>query len=533
MNSSKLWRSSRLLARCNATAPISSVDRVIGVKKSIQEKTEAAKLGGGKKRIETQHKRGKLTARERIATLVDESSFVEYDMYMEHTCADFGMDKEHFVGDSVVTGRGLIYGRPVFVFSQDFTVHGGSLSYVHARKICKVMDQALAVGAPVIGLLDSGGARIQEGVDSLAGYGDIFQRNVDASGVIPQISVIMGPCAGGAVYSPAITDFIFMVKDTSYMFITGPEVVKSVTKEEVTPEQLGGTKAHCAVSGVAHGAFENDIAALLNLRELLTYLPQSNREVAPRRVCDDPADRLCPGLDTVVPLDNTLPYDIKDVIHGVVDYGEFFELMPTYAKNIVIGFGRMAGRTVGFVANQPKVLSGSLDINASVKAGRFVRFCDAFRIPIVTLVDVPGFLPGTGQEHNGIIRHGAKLLYAYAEATVPKITVMTRKGYGGGYIVMSSKHLHADTNYAWPTSEIAVMGADGAARIVFKDRKDRAAAEREYVEKFINPFQAAGRGYVDDILQPRFTRQRICQDLELLASKKVDRPPRKHGNVPL
>jgi propionyl-CoA carboxylase beta chain len=527
----KTLRCGSLLLTRRTEATLPGVERVVTVKKQIEEKRAAAAIGGGQRRVDAQHKRGKLTARERIAALMDPGSFVEYDMFVEHTCSDFGMDKEHYVGDSVVTGRGLIYGRQVFVFSQDFTVHGGSLSLVHANKICKVMDQSLLVGAPLVGLLDSGGARIQEGVDSLAGYGNIFQRNVDSSGVIPQVSVIMGPCAGGAVYSPAITDFTFMVKDTSYMYITGPDVVKTVTKEEVTHDQLGGTKPHTTLSGVATGAFEDDIEALLSVRELLTYLPQSNREDPPRQRCDDPADRLCPGLDTVVPFDNTRPYDIKDVINGVVDYGEFYELQSAFAKNMVIGFGRMNGRPVGFVGNQPKIASGALDINASIKGARFVRFCDAFRIPIITFCDVPGFLPGTGQEHNGIIRNGAKLLYAYAEATVPKITIITRKSYGGAYLVMGSKHLTADTNYAWPTGECAVMGAEGAAKIIFKENP--VAGEKEFSEKFVNPFKAAMRGYIDEVVEPRFTRMRICRDLDLLATKKFLKPFRKHGGIPL
>ncbi|XP_064133353.1 propionyl-CoA carboxylase beta chain, mitochondrial isoform X3 [Loxodonta africana] len=435
----------------------------VPINERIENKRRAALLGGGQGRIDAQHKRGKLTARERISLLLDPGSFVESDMFVEHRCADFGMaaDKNKFPGDSVVTGRGRINGRLVYVFSQNFTVFGGSLSGAHAQKICKIMDQALTVGAPVIGLNDSGGARIQEGVESLAGYADIFLRNVTASGVIPQISLIMGPCAGGAVYSPALTDFTFMVKDTSYLFITGPDVVKSVTNENVTQEELGGAKTHTTMSGVAHKAFENDVDALCNLREFFNYLPLSNQDPAPIRECHDPSDRLVPELDTVVPLESTKAYDMEDIIHSVVDEREFFEIMPNYAKNIIVGFARMNGRTVGIVGNQPKVASGCLDINSSVKGARFVRFCDAFNIPLITFVDVPGFLPGTAQEYGGIIRHGAKLLYAFAEATVPKVTVITRKAYGGAYDVMSSKHLRGDTNYAWPTAEIAVMGAKG------------------------------------------------------------------------
>ncbi|XP_004712157.1 propionyl-CoA carboxylase beta chain, mitochondrial [Echinops telfairi] len=507
----------------------------VPVSERIENKRLAAHLGGGQHRIDAQHKRGKLTARERVRLLLDPGSFVESDMFVEHRCADFGMaaDKNKFPGDSVVTGRGRINGRLVYVFSQDFTVFGGSLSGVHAQKICKIMDQALTVGAPVIGLNDSGGARIQEGVESLAGYADIFLRNVLASGVIPQISLIMGPCAGGAVYSPALTDFTFMVKDTSYLFITGPDVVKSVTNENVTQEELGGAKTHTTMSGVAHKAFENDVDALCNLREFFNYLPLSNQDPAPVRECHDPSDRLVPELDTIVPLESTKAYDMEDIIRSVVDEREFFEIMPGYAKNIIVGFARMKGRTVGVVGNQPKVASGCLDINSSVKGARFVRFCDAFNIPLITFVDVPGFLPGTAQEYGGIIRHGAKLLYAFAEATVPKVTIITRKAYGGAYDVMSSKHLCGDTNYAWPTAEIAVMGAKGAVEIIFKGHENVEAAQAEYIEKFANPFPAAVRGFVDDIIQPSSTRVRICSDLDVLASKKVQRPWRKHANIPL
>merc|ERR1712142_897388 len=481
------------------------------------------------------HKKGKLTARERVDILLDEGSFVEYDQFVEQRCSDFGMDKDEnkFPGDSVVTGRGYINGQTVYVFSQDFTVFGGSLSSIHAQKICKIMDQAMEVGAPVIGLNDSGGARIQEGVESLAGYADIFQRNVLASGVVPQISLIMGPCAGGAVYSPALTDFTFMVKDTSYLFITGPDVVKSVTNEDVTQEELGGAKTHTTISGVASGAFDNDIEALMEMRELYNFLPLSNEEKPPRlhSNTDDP-DRSCDALIGLVPDDSTLPYDIKDVVTEIVDNQDFWELQADYAKNIITGFSRIDGRVVGIVGNQPKVAAGCLDINASVKGARFVRFCDAFNIPIVTFVDVPGFLPGTAQEYGGIIRHGAKLLYAYAEATVPKITVITRKAYGGAYDVMSSKHLRGDLNYCWPTAEVAVMGAKGAVSIIFRG-KDVAAAEADYVRKFANPMPAAVRGFVDDIIEPATTRKRLCDDLDLLASKKLDNPWKKHGNIPL
>uniref|UniRef100_A0A674GX02 Propionyl-CoA carboxylase beta chain, mitochondrial n=1 Tax=Taeniopygia guttata TaxID=59729 RepID=A0A674GX02_TAEGU len=462
----------------------------------IEEKRRAALLGGGQARIDAQHKRGKLTARERILLLLDPDSFDEYDMFVEHRCTDFGMDssKNKYPGDSVVTGRGRINGRLAYVFSQDFTVFGGSLSGAHAQKICKIMDQAAMVGAPVIGLNDSGGARIQEGVESLAGYADIFL-------------------------------------DTSYLFITGPDVVKSVTNEDVTQEQLGGAKTHTTVSGVAHRAFENDIDALLNLREFFNYLPLSNRDPAPVCECHDPSDRLVPELDTIVPSESAKAYDMLDIIHSIVDEREFFEIMPMYARNIVVGFARMNGRTVGIVGNQPKVASGCLDINSSVKGARFVRFCDAFNIPLITFVDVPGFLPGTAQEYGGIIRHGAKLLFAFAEATVPKITVITRKAYGGAYDVMSSKHLRGDVNYAWPTAEVAVMGAKGAVQIIFRGKE--ANAEEEYVEKFANPFPAAVRGFVDDIIQPSSTRTRICHDLDILASKSQSSPWKKHANIPL
>ncbi|KAK1893478.1 Propionyl-CoA carboxylase beta chain mitochondrial [Dissostichus eleginoides] len=488
----------------------------LSVKERIDKKRSAALLGGGQQRIDAQHKKGKLTARERVELLLDPESFVESDMFVEHRCSDFGMeqDRNKFAGDSVVTGHGRINGRLVYVFSQ-------------------IMDQAMMVGAPVIGLNDSGGARIQEGVESLAGYADIFLRNVMASGVVPQISLIMGPCAGGAVYSPALTDFTFMVKDTSYLFITGPDVVKSVTNEDVTQEELGGAKTHTTVSGVAHRAFEDDVEALLNMREFFNFLPLSNQDPAPIRECHDSSNRLVHSLDTIVPFETTKAYDMLDIIHAIVDESDFFEIMPNYAKNIVVGFARMNGRTVGIVGNQPKVASGCLDINSSVKGARFVRFCDAFNIPIITFVDVPGFLPGTAQEYGGIIRHGAKLLYAFAEATVPKITIITRKAYGGAYDVMSSKHLRGDMNYAWPTAEVAVMGAKGAVQIIFRGKENQAEAEAEYVEKFANPFPAAVRGFVDDIIEPATTRKKICRDLEVLASKKQINPWKKHANIPL
>ncbi|GAB5585970.1 hypothetical protein Unana1_00870 [Umbelopsis nana] len=499
----------------------------------IERKRADAQLGGGQKRIDAQHKKGKLTARERIDLLVDAGSFREYDTFVEHQCVDFGMEKNKITGDGVVTGHGTINGRKVFVFSQDFTAYGGSLSKMHAQKIQKVMDKAMLVGAPVIGLNDSGGARIQEGVDSLAGYADIFQKNVLASGVVPQISLIMGPCAGGAVYSPALTDFTFMVRDTSYLFVTGPDVVKAVTNEEVTQEELGGASAHTVKSGVAHNAFENDIEALQRLRDFFDYLPLSNREPAPIRKVDDPPAKDDPSMDHIVPVDSTKAYDMKDVITRIADENSFFELAPAYAKNIIIGFSRLNGQTVGVVANQPLVSSGVLDINASVKAARFVRFCDAFNVPLLTLVDVPGFLPGTGQEHGGIIRHGAKLLYAYCEATVPKLTVITRKAYGGAYDVMASKHLRGDVNVAWPTGEIAVMGAKGAVEIIFRNSANREQAEKDYVDKFANPLPAAQRGFIDDVILPRTTRRRLIEELSLLKDKKLSNPWKKHGNIPL
>ena len=503
----------------------------------LEQKRVAARMGGGQKRIDAQHAKGKLTARERLEVLLDEGTFEEWDMFVEHRCTDFGMQDNKIPGDGVVTGYGMINGRLVFVYSQDFTVFGGALSESHAEKICKIMDQAMKVGAPVIGLNDSGGARIQEGVASLGGYAEVFQRNVMASGVIPQISMIMGPSAGGAVYSPAMTDFIFMVKDSSYMFVTGPEVVKTVTHEEVTAEELGGALTHTTKSGVADMAFENDVEALLMLRRLYNYLPLNNREKSPMRASGDPTDRLDQSLNTLVPLNANQAYDMKELILKTVDDGDFFELQPDYAKNILIGFARMAGQTVGIVANQPLVLAGCLDIKSSIKAARFVRFCDAFSIPVITFVDVPGFMPGTSQEYGGIIKHGAKLLYAYAECTVPKITVITRKAYGGAYDVMSSKHLRGDVNFAWPNAEIAVMGAKGAVEIIFREDKNDpvklAAREAEYKDRFANPFVAGARGFIDDVIQPSETRKRICRSLVMLKDKKVETPWRKHGNIPL
>ncbi len=505
--------------------------------RQLEEKREKARLGGGQKRIDAQHAKGKLTARERLQLLLDDGSFEEWDMFKEHRCNDFGMDADHTPGDGVVTGYGTVNGRLVFVFSQDFTVFGGSLSETHAEKICKVMDHAMKVGAPVIGLNDSGGARIQEGVDSLGGYADVFQRNVLASGVVPQISLIMGPCAGGAVYSPSMTDFIFMVKDSSYMFVTGPEVVKTVTHEEVTAEELGGAVSHTTKSGVADLAFENDVEALMMTRRLVGFIPSSNREKPPAVPVFDPADRIDHSLDTLVPSNPNQPYDMKELIFKMVDDGDFFELQPDYAKNILIGFARMEGSPVGIVANQPLVLAGCLDIKSSIKAARFVRFCDAFNIPVVTLVDVPGFMPGTAQEYGGIIKHGAKLLYAYAECTVPKVTLITRKAYGGAYDVMSSKHLRGDVNFAWPSAEIAVMGPKGAVEIIFREEKNDPAkiAEREaeYKLRFANPFVAGARGFIDDVIMPHETRKRVCRSLAMLKDKELENPWRKHGNIPL
>lgn len=503
----------------------------------LDEKRKKAHLGGGQKRIDAQHSKGKLTARERIELLLDPDTFEEWDTFVEHRCTDFGMDADHTPGDGVVTGYGTINGRLIFVFSQDFTVFGGSLSETHAEKICKVMEHAMKVGAPIIGLNDSGGARIQEGIASLGGYADVFQQNVMASGVIPQISMIMGPCAGGAVYSPAITDFIFMVKDSSYMFVTGPDVVKTVTHESVTAEELGGAVTHSSKSGVSDLAFENDVDALIKLRQFISYLPANNQEKPPVWPTEDPADRAEMSLDTLIPDDPNKPYDMKELIEKVADEGSFFELQPDYAGNLVIGFIRIEGSTVGVVANQPMVLAGCLDIDASRKGARFIRFCDAFNIPVLTFVDVPGFMPGTSQEYGGIIKHGAKLLYAYAECTVPKVTVITRKAYGGAYDVMSSKHLRGDVNLAWPTAEIAVMGPKGAVEIIFRkdigDPEKIAAREAEYREKFANPFIAGKRGFIDDVIMPHHTRKRVARSLAMLREKDIENPWRKHGNIPL
>ncbi len=507
------------------------------VLRTLQKKRRDAHLGGGTARIEKQHAKGKLTARERLSALLDPGSFEEFDMFVEHRSGDFGMQRQTIPGDGVVTGWGEIGARPVFVFSQDFTVFGGSLSEAHAEKICKVMDQAMKVGAPVIGLNDSGGARIQEGVASLGGYAEVFQRNVLASGVIPQISVIMGPCAGGAVYSPAMTDFICMVRDTSYMFVTGPDVVKTVIQEEVSHEELGGARTHTATSGVADLAFDNDLETLTQIRRLFHFLPLSNHDQVPVRETADPADRLEPALDSLVPVHPNKPYDMREVLEKVLDEGDFFEIQPDFAGNILIGFGRVEGRTVGVVANQPMELAGCLDINSSRKAARFVRFCDCFNIPIVTFVDVPGFLPGTDQEYGGLIKHGAKLLFAYAETTSPKITVITRKAYGGAYDVMASKHLRGDINLAWPTAEIAVMGPKGAVEIIFRgdigDPEKIQQRTDDYRRKFANPFVAASRGYIDDIILPRETRTRIARSLKMLRNKQLTNPSKKHGNIPL
>ncbi len=505
--------------------------------RQLDDKRQQARAGGGPKRVEAQHQKGKLSARERLELLLDPGSFEEWDMFVEHRCNDFGMEQQKIPGDGVVTGYGTINGRLVFVFSQDFTVFGGSLSEPHAQKICKIMDKALQVGAPVIGLNDSGGARIQEGVDSLAGYAEVFQRNVLASGVVPQISVIMGPCAGGAVYSPAMTDFIFMVKDSSYMFVTGPDVVKTVTQEVVTQEQLGGAITHTTKSSVADLALENDVEALAQVRRFFDFLPLSNREKPPVRQSFDTPDRIELSLDTLIPANPNKPYDMHELIEKVVDEGDFFELQPSFAKNILIGFGRLEGRTVGIVANQPMVLAGCLDIDSARKAARFVRFCDCYNIPIVTFVDVPGFLPGTAQEYGGIIKHGAKLLFAYAEATVPKVTIITRKAYGGAYDVMSSKHLRGDLNFAWPTAEIAVMGPKGAVEIIFRteigDKAKIEARTEEYRQKFANPFVAGHRGFIDEVIMPHSTRRRICRALAMLRDKQLENPWKKHDNIPL
>lgn len=507
------------------------------VLEKLEAKRNEAHLGGGQRRIDAQHAKGKLTARERLDILLDAGSFEEYDMYKTHRCTDFGMETQQIAGDGVVTGWGTINGRPTYVFSQDFTVFGGSLSETHAEKICKVMDLSMQNGVPLIGLNDSGGARIQEGVASLGGYAEVFWRNVQASGVVPQISVIMGPCAGGAVYSPAMTDFIFMVKDTSYMFVTGPDVVKTVTNEVVTAEELGGASTHTKKSSVADGAYDNDVEALLEVRRMFDFLPLSNRETAPVLQTGDPIERLEPSLDTLVPDNPNQPYDMHEVIGKIADEGNFFEIQQDFAGNILCGFIRVNASTVGVVANQPMVLAGCLDIDSSKKAGRFVRFCDAFNIPILTLVDVPGFLPGTAQEYGGIIKNGAKLLFAYAEATVPKVTVITRKAYGGAYDVMASKHIRADVNYAWPTAEIAVMGAKGATEILYRSELDDAEkiAQRtkDYEDRFANPFVAAQRGFIDEVIMPHSTRRRVARAFELLKTKRAEAPRRKHDNIPL
>ncbi len=503
----------------------------------LETRREQARLGGGQKRINAQHAKGKLTARERLELLLDVGSFEEYDMFVTHRCTDFEMDQTKMAGDGVVTGWGTINGRMVYVYSQDFTVFGGSLSETHARKICKVMEMAMKNGAPIIGINDSGGARIQEGVASLGGYADVFQKNILASGVVPQISMIMGPCAGGAVYSPAITDFIFMVRDSSYMFVTGPDVVKTVTNEIVTAEELGGATTHTSKSSVADGAFENDVEALSALRRFIDFLPASNREKPPTRPFFDDPERIENSLNTIIPDNPNKPYDMNEVIKTIADEGDFFELQESYAKNILIGFIRIEGSTVGVVANQPMVLAGVLDINSSRKAARFVRFCDCFNIPILTLVDVPGFLPGTSQEYGGVIKHGAKLLFAYGEATVPKVTLITRKAYGGAYDVMAPKHLRGDVNYAWPTAEIAVMGAKGAIEILYRselnDPEKIARRVEDYENRFANPFVAAERGYVDDVIMPHSSRRRIAKAFATLAGKDLKNPWKKHDNIPL
>lgn len=507
----------------------------------LQEKNQKAFEGGGAQRIEKQKALGKLTARERIEFFLDDGSFEEMDRFVTHRCHDFGMQDQNYLGDGVIAGHGQVEGRPVFVFAQDFTIFGGSLSKTNAQKICKLMDLAMKVGAPVIGLNDSGGARIQEGVESLGGYADIFLRNTLASGVVPQISAIMGPCAGGAVYSPAITDFVVMVKDSSYLFITGPEVIKTVTHEEISKEELGGAATHSQKSGVAHLSYDSDEQCLAAIRKLLSYLPSNNMEKAPLKDSNDPIDRREEKLNQLIPIESSKPYDIKDVITAVIDDGDFFETQAEYAMNMVVGFARFGGQSVGVVANQPSVLAGCLDIDASVKAARFIRFCDCYHLPIVSFVDVPGFLPGTAQEFGGIIRHGAKLLYAYAEATVPKVTVITRKAYGGAYDVMSSKHLRGDINFAYPSAEIAVMGPDGAVNIIFRKElaqaEDPAAKKKELVEQyketFANPYKAASLGYIDEVIEPAQTRQKITRSLKLLENKKDQNPKKKHGNMPL
>jgi len=503
----------------------------------LEDRRAQARLGGGTKRIEAQHARGKLTARERIELLLDKGSFEEFDMFVEHRSTDFGMEKVKIPGDGVVTGCGTVNGRTVFVFAKDFTVFGGSLSEAHAQKITKIQDMALKMRAPIVGLFDAGGARIQEGVAALGGYGEVFKRNVIASGVIPQISVIMGPCAGGDVYSPAMTDFIFMVRDRSYMFVTGPDVVKTVTNETVTSEELGGAKVHTTKSSVADGAYDNDVEALLQVRRLIDFLPANNMDGVPEIPSFDDPDRVDESLDTLIPDNPNKPYDMKELILKVVDEGDFFEIQEAFAKNIITGFGRIEGRTVGFVANQPMVLAGVLDADASRKAARFVRFCDAFNIPIVTFEDVPGFLPGTAQEYGGLIKHGAKLLFAYSEATVPLVTVITRKAFGGAYDVMASKHIGGDVNYAWPTAQIAVMGAKGAVEIIFRqdlgDQEKIAARTKEYEDRFMSPFVAAERGYIDEVIMPHSTRRRIARALAMLRHKETERPWKKHDNIPL
>lgn len=507
----------------------------------LKQKKDEALLGGGEARIADQHKKGKLTARERIDLLIDEGTFEEIGMLVTHRSHDFGLEKQQYLGDGVITGHGKIGGREVFVYSQDFTVFGGSLSEAHAEKICKIMDMAMKVGIPVIGLNDSGGARIQEGVVSLGGYADIFLRNTLASGVIPQISAIMGPCAGGAVYSPAITDFVFMVKNTSYMFVTGPNVVKTVTHEEVSSEELGGALTHASKSGVAHFACDSEIECIEHIKKLHSFVPQNNMDDPPKILNDDPADRADERLNSIIPDQSTKPYNIKDVILPVIDHNDFLEIHQEYAQNIIVGFARMNGMPVGIIANQPAVLAGVLDIDASIKAARFIRFCDAFNIPIITFEDVPGFMPGTDQEWHGIIKHGAKLLYAYCEATVPKITVITRKAYGGAYDVMNSKHIRGDINLAWPSAEIAVMGPKGAVEIIFKKEIDKAEDKeaalsqkvQEYTDKFANPYSAAARGYIDDVIIPSETRPRIIRALEMLGTKVDKNPKKKHGNIPL
>jgi propionyl-CoA carboxylase beta chain len=503
----------------------------------LEERRQRARAGGGQIRIDAQHKRGKLTARERLELLMDKGSFEEFDMFVEHRSADFGMESSRIPGDGVVTGWGTVNGRTVFAFAKDFTVFGGSLSEAHAQKIVKIQDMAMKARAPIIGLFDAGGARIQEGVAALGGYGEVFKRNVIASGVIPQISVIMGPCAGGDVYSPAMTDFVFMVRDTSYMFVTGPDVVKTVTNEVVTAEELGGASVHTTKSGIADGSYDNDVECLLQIRRLLDFLPINNQAGVPEWPSFDDVEREEKSLDTLIPDNPNKPYDIKELILKTVDEGDFFELQGAFARNIVTGFGRIAGRSVGFVANQPMVLAGVLDIDASRKAARFVRFCDAFGIPIVTFVDVPGFLPGTNQEYGALIKHGAKLLFAYSQATVPLVTVITRKAFGGAYDVMASKHIGGDVNYAWPTAQIAVMGAKGAVEIIFRadigDAGKIAARTREYEDRFLSPFAAAERGYIDDVISPHATRARIARALAMLREKRLEMPARKHDNLPL